>query len=136
MDVQLRSVKINTMKKTNIIFWIITGLFAAFILFSSIPDILLTPEAKTFMGHLGYPDYFTVFIGVMKVLGIIAILVPGFPRVKEWAYAGLFFDLIGATYSLIARDGFQPPIVIMLLPLVFCGISYSYFHKRLKAVAG
>ncbi|MBS1565233.1 MAG: DoxX family protein [Bacteroidetes bacterium] len=120
------------MKKTNIIFWVITGLFAAFMLFSSIPDILLTPEAKAFMGHLGYPDYFTVFIGVMKVLGIIAILVPGFPRVKEWAYAGLSFDLIGATYSVIAREGFQLPVVIMLLPLVLCGISYSYFHKRLK----
>jgi len=124
------------MKKTNIIFWIVTGLFAAFMLSASIPDIMLTPDTKAFMAHLGYPDYFTVFIGVLKVLGVIAILVPGFPRIKEWAYAGFFFDLTGATYSLIARDGLMPQMAIMLLPLIFCGISYTYFHKRLKAAAG
>lgn len=119
------------MKKTNIIFWIFTGLFAAFMLLSSIPDVMLSPEAKTFMGHLGYPDYFTRFIGVLKILGALAIVIPGSPRIKEWAYAGFFFDLIGATYSQIARDGFMPAIFFMLLPLGFWAVSYIYFHKRI-----
>jgi uncharacterized membrane protein YphA (DoxX/SURF4 family) len=120
------------MKRTNLIYWIVTGLFAAFMLFSSIPDVILSEEAKTFMNGLGYPDYFTRFIGVVKVLGVIAILVPGYPRIKEWAYAGFFFDLIGATYSQIASAGFMPQIAFMLIPIVLCTFSYIYFHKRLK----
>jgi hypothetical protein len=51
---------------------------------------------------VGVPLYLIPFIGIAKVLGVIAILIPGFPKLKEWAYAGLFFDLIGATYSICA----------------------------------
>ena len=120
------------MRKTNLIFWIVTGLFSAFMLFSAIPDIMLTEEAKAFMQQLGYPDYFTVFIGIAKVLGIIAILIPGYPLIKEWAYAGLFFDLFGATYSQIAKYGFMLATTFMLLPLIFLFLSYTYYHKRLK----
>ncbi len=120
------------MKRDNIIYWVVTGLFSAFMLFSSIPDIMVTEEARTFMRHLGYPDYFTHFIGVMKLLGVVAILIPGYPRIKEWAYAGLFFDLIGAVFSLMMVDKFQPPMLIMLLPVSFLWISYLYHHKRWK----
>src|SRR5882724_12122315 len=107
------------MKKTKIFYWIITGLFSAFMLFSAIPDILIVPDSITFMNGLGYPTYIIPFLGVAKLLGIIAILIPGYPRIKEWAYAGLFFDLIGATYSAIAHDGLQPQISFMLLPIAF-----------------
>lgn len=121
------------MKKTKIYFWIITGLFSAFMLFSAIPDVLMLPEAITFINHLGYPNYFVPFIGVAKVLGIIAILIPGFPRIKEWAYAGLFYDLTGATYSNIATDGFHPSILVMLFPISFLFISYYLHHKKMQA---
>ncbi len=119
------------MKKTKIFYWITTGLFGAFMLFSAIPDILSIPEALTFMSHLGYPNYIVPFIGVAKLLGVIAILVPGFPRIKEWAYAGLAIDLTGATYSVIASDGFKPDVLIMLLPLGFMVASYLLHHKIL-----
>lgn len=122
------------MKKNNILYWTITGLFSAFMLLSAVPDILVVPDAVTFMNHLGYPRYFIPFIGVAKLLGVIAILIPGYPRIKEWAYAGLVFDLIGATYSQIANDGFQPAVLFMVLPLVFVFLSYSLYHKRVKAV--
>src|SRR5687767_12391808 len=95
------------MKKINIAYWIITGLFAAFMLFSAIPDIMVVPEAVAMITGLGYPKYLIPFLGVAKLLGVIVILIPWFRRIKEWAYAGLFFDLIGATYSSIAKDGFQ-----------------------------
>lgn len=122
------------MKNTNIIYWIVTGLFAAFMLFSAIPDVLLTPEAKTFINALGYPDYFIRFIGVAKSLGAIAIVVPAsFPRIKEWAYAGLFYDLIAAVISQFAVSGFQPGVLFMVLPIGFCIASYFLHHKRLKA---
>ncbi len=122
------------MKKTKTIFWIITGLFSAFMVFSSIPDILMVPDALKFMSSLGYPDYFTPFIGVAKLLGIVAILIPGFPRIKEWAYAGLFYDLFGAVYSQIAVGGFSPPILIMLLPIGFLFVSYALYHKIQTAI--
>ena len=96
------------MKKTNALYWVFTGLFSAIMVLSSIPDIIMSPDAVTFMHQLGYPDYFIPFIGVAKVLGVIAILIPGYPRIKEWAYAGLFFDLIGAVYSQVATTKNKP----------------------------
>jgi len=117
------------MKKTKTIYWIITALFAAFMIFSSIPDLLSKPEAIAFLGHLGYPAYIVPFLGFAKLLGVVAILIPGFPRIKEWAYAGLFYDLIGAVYSGIANDGFDPMMLIMVLPISFLFISYYLYHK-------
>ena len=118
------------MKKTKIIFWTITGLFSAFMLFSSVPDILVVPDAKSFMNHLGYPDYIIPFLGVMKLLGIIAILLPGFPRIKEWAYAGLVFDLISAFYSIIASGQSAANWVFMFLPLSIAAASYIFYQKK------
>jgi hypothetical protein len=121
------------MKKTKIIYWIFTGLFAALMLFSAIPDMMVVPEAIEIMsGQLGYPIYLIPFIGVAKLLGAIAILVPGFPRLKEWAYAGLVFDLIGATYSEVASGHGGGEVAFMLLPFTLVFGSYMYYHKRLK----
>ena|ERR1041385_1378439 len=117
------------MKKTKVIYWIITGLFSLFMLFASVPEIINGPDARAFMNHLGYPDYINPFLGVAKVLGIIAILVRRFPRITEWAYAGLVFDLIGATYSQIGADGFKPDELFMLLPIIFVAVSYYLYHK-------
>src|SRR3712207_4028746 len=106
------------MKKTKVLYWIFTGLFSAMMLGSAIPDIILDPIAvKGMHQDLGYPVYFIPFIGVAKVLGVIAILVPGFRTIKEWAYAGLIFDLIGATYSIIAAGAPVSAWLPMILPL-------------------
>lgn len=118
------------MKTTNILYWVFTGLFGAFMFFSAIPDIMVTEEAVTFITGLGYPKYIIAFLGVAKALGVIAILVPGFPRLKEWAYAGLFFDLLGATYSAICSGGLQLAQLFMVLPFGFLALSYIYYHKR------
>ena len=123
------------MKKTKITYWIITGIFAAFMLFSAIPDVLAAPEAVTMITGLGYPKYFVPFIGVAKILGVIAILLPRFNRLKEWAYAGLFFDLIGATYSAVAVGGFSLPLAFMMLPIGFLFLSYFLWHKTRKAAS-
>ena len=119
------------MKKTKIIYWIITGLFAAFMLFTAIPDIILVPDAIKFMTDLGYPLYFIPFIGVAKVLGSIAIVIPGFPKIKEWAYAGLIFDLIGAMYSIAATSGIAASAPLLLF-IAFAFASYYFYHKKLK----
>ncbi|HTL80185.1 MAG TPA: DoxX family protein [Bacteroidia bacterium] len=117
------------MKKDKIIYWSVTILFSGFMIFSAVPDVMSAPEAKVFMNHLGYPDYIIPFLGVAKILGVIAILIPGFPRIHEWAYAGLFFDLLGATYSNMAKDGFDPSMLIMILPFAFLFISRFYSQR-------
>lgn len=121
------------MKKLKIIFWVFTIPFVAFMMFSAIPDILVTEEAHKFMTELGYNDTVTRFLGIAKTLGCIAILVPGFPRLKEWAYAGLFFDLLGAVVSAAGTYGLDPAMSFMILPVVFLFGSYIYHHKILKA---
>jgi uncharacterized membrane protein YphA (DoxX/SURF4 family) len=103
------------MKKVNLIYWIVTGLMSALLLLSAIPDIMKSADALGFFKHLGYPEYLLPFIGVMKVLGVSAVLVPRFPKLKEWAYAGLTFDTFGALYSHISSgdgvDGFLPALI-------------------------
>jgi hypothetical protein len=121
-------------KRTNTFYWIFTGIFAAFMLFSAIPDILMVPQAVEFMTHLGYPEYFILFIGVAKILGSIAIVIPGFPIIKEWAYAGLIYDLLGAIYSIFSI-GEAAGSVPVFLPLVVGICSYIFYRKRLKEKA-
>ena len=118
-------------KRNAILFWVFTGLFSAFMLTSAIPNILSTPQWVEVFKQLGYPLYMLPLIGTAKLLGIIALLVPGFPRVKEWAYAGFFFDLTGAAYSGLAVGGFHPLMLVMLVPYGLGTLSYIYHHKRL-----
>ncbi len=122
------------MKKTNILYWIFTGLFAALMLFSGISNFLLTQESIDFISRLGYPTYFIRFIGLAKLLGVIAILLPGFPKIKEWAYAGLFYDLIAALYSLIAIGDPIGPSMFLLLPIALGALSYYFYHKKLNNI--
>ncbi len=122
------------MKKTKIIYWIITGIFAALMIVAAIPDLLVTPQAVAIVTtQLGYPNYITSFLGLAKLLGAIVVLIPGFPRLKEWAYAGLAFDLIGATYSMIAIGTPASKWVFMLVWIVLLFASYFYYHKMPKA---
>ena len=92
------------MNKLNLLYWIITTLFSAFMIFSSYGGLVLHDEAVALLhGHLGYPIHFIRFISVAKVLGAVAILLPMVPgRVKEWAYFGFFIDLLGAIVSFAA----------------------------------
>jgi hypothetical protein len=123
------------MKQNRIYYWTFTVLFAALMLLSAIPDVINSPEAVAFMTMLGYPTYFTQFIGLAKVLGVIAILIPGYPRVTEWAYAGLVFDLSGATYSQIAVSLDWGGLAFMGFALLLAFGSYHFYHRRRKAFA-
>ena len=120
-------------RRDTVLYWIFTALFCAFMLTSTIPNILSAPEWVEIFKQLGYPPYMLPFLGVAKLLGVIALLVPGFPRIKEWAYAGMFFDLTGAVYSGLSVGGFDPKMLIMLVPFGLGALSYIYHHKRLKA---
>lgn len=112
-------------------YWIVTILAAALMTMSAIPDVLMAEEALEFFRHLGYPQYLLPFLGVAKLLGVAAILQPWFPRLKEWAYAGLVFDLIGAFYSHLSVG--DPPSfwIFAVIGLVLVSMSYV-LHRRLQ----
>jgi uncharacterized membrane protein YphA (DoxX/SURF4 family) len=124
------------MKKINIAYWVVTILLAALMAFGAIPDAISHPEAvKMVCDHLHYPPYFLPFIGIAKLLGAIAILVPGFPKLKEWAYAGFFFDITGAVYSSMAVG--DPPSAWAMTIVLGYGLifgSYFLYHRRRKAM--
>ena len=82
-----------------IIYWIATALLSFGMLGSGIMQIIHHPEMIKLVSSVGYPEYFLTIIGIWKVLGVTAILVPGFKLLKEWAYAGLFFVMTGAFFS-------------------------------------
>lgn len=79
---------------------------------------------------LGYPTYFFAILGFWKVLGAIAILVPRFPRLKEWAYAGIFFDLTGAAASCAAVGGYGAYGFHVLAPLLIAGFTVASWALR------
>jgi hypothetical protein len=86
---------------------------------------------KLIHGMLGYPEYFIPFTGWAKLIGTIVLLIPGYGRIKEWAYAGLFFDLIAAVYSGIAvSKTFDPLMLTMLIWFIPGILSYIFWHKK------
>jgi hypothetical protein len=120
------------MKTTKILYWVFTILLIVLMLSSVVGSFMDGPDSVKFAQHLGYPLSIFKFLAVAKLLGIIAILIPGNPRLKEWAYAGFTFDLTGAIFSGLAVGD---PIVEWLP--VFIGLilifgSYITYHKLRK----
>jgi len=110
--------------------WTITGLMAALLLLSAVPDVLRVPGALAIFKHLGYPSYLLRFLGTAKMLGVAAVLAPGLPRIKEWAFAGLTFDVSGALYSHLSVG--DPPIAWMPALVALALICGSYVAYRLR----
>jgi len=105
-------------------YWVTTGLLAAVMLLGGIMDVTQNKEIVKAFTHLGYPLYFAVLLGVAKILGAIAILVPKFPRLKEWAYAGITIDLIAAAISHSAVGDDFGKIIVPVVFLVILTVSY------------
>lgn len=111
----------------KIAYWIVTVLTGLLMAGSGVPDVMMIPEAVDMFRHMGYPPYLLPFLGVAKILGGITIIQPKFPRLKEWAYAGLAFDVIGAIYSHLVLADYAlaiPPAVGLVLILT----SYVLFR--------
>jgi hypothetical protein len=79
---------------------------------------------------LGYPTYFFAILGFWKLLGAIAILAPRLPRLKEWAYAGIFFDLTGAAASCAAVGGYGAYAFHVIAPLIIAGFTVASWALR------
>jgi uncharacterized membrane protein YphA (DoxX/SURF4 family) len=104
-------------------------------IFSAVGGLQPSQQAIQLMHNgLGYPIYFIQFISIAKLLGAIAILIPRLSRVKEWAYAGLFFDLAGAIYSGVASSSKFDPMMLAMAIWILPGIlSYYFWHKKISS---
>ena len=121
------------MKKEKILFWSATGFI--FLFEGLMPALTMQTElAKEGIRHLGYPEYFGTALGIFKVAGSLALIIPQIPgRVKEWAYAGLTFDFIFAAISHGTVDGINGQTFLPLIVFVILVVSYFSYHK-LRAV--
>jgi uncharacterized membrane protein YphA (DoxX/SURF4 family) len=107
------------MKPRAIAYWVTTILGPASFVIGGYLNLTRDPQVMTTLAHLGYPPYFATIMGVWKLLGAIAIVAPGLPKLKEWAYAGFFFDLTGAAATrAFVGDG----VADILAPLVFLAL--------------
>ncbi|MDF2380108.1 DoxX family protein [Nostoc ellipsosporum NOK] len=120
------------MKKTKILYWVFTGLFCFMMLGSAIPDIISSSMAVKGFQDIQMPTYLLPFLGVAKALGVMAVLIPGYPRIKEWAYAGLFFDLAGAMYSIAAAGHPVQDWAFVAIPILLGVGSYIFYHRKSK----
>ncbi|MFH6942494.1 DoxX family protein [Flavobacterium sp. FlaQc-50] len=106
-------------KKNKIIYWVATLWLALGMTATGIVQLIQMKEEAEMIQRLGYPLYFLILLGVWKILGVIAILIPKFPLLKEWAYAGFFFAMSGAIFSHLycgdsAKELFGPVLLIVL----------------------
>ena len=109
---------------------------------TAIPQLLrmqqegaLAPPGVYGITQLGYPVYFLTILGVWKILGVVAVLIPKFPRLKEWAYAGFFFIMSGAIFSHIAVGDPVKEIFPSLLLLILTVVSWYFRPESRKIVS-
>lgn len=110
-----------------IIYWASTALTALLFTAPGLALVLRDPHFVAEMTRLGYPGYFLPFLGVWKILGAIVILIPGARYLKEWAYAGMVFDICGAIVSRAAAGDHGPELV---LPFVIAGVAALSWGSR------
>lgn len=117
------------MKRDKILYWITTGLVAFGFLSASAMYLTKSPELMASFSSIGLPAYFVMILGTAKLLGGLAVLNPWSAKLKEWAYAGFTFTLIGAVWVHIATN---TPFIAPLINLALVGVSY-FFHHRIKS---
>jgi uncharacterized membrane protein YphA (DoxX/SURF4 family) len=124
-------------KMKSLAYWITTATVATPLVLGGAMDAAAPPGPVAFLAHLGYPAYFCTLIGVWKVLGGIAILAPRFPRLKEWAYAGIVFDFTGAAISHAVAGDRAGYVLVPLVLTILAALSYTLRprSRRLEAVA-
>jgi hypothetical protein len=104
-------------------------------LFKAKAEGALAPPGVDGITHLGYPVYFLTILGVWKILGVVALLIPKFPLLKEWAYAGFFFIMTGAIFSHIATGDPANELIPSLLLLILTVVSWYFRPADKKIIA-
>ena len=112
------------MNKRLIGYWLATALFCLAMTAGGTMNLLRTELQKEAMVALGYPEYLMTILGVAKILGVVALLIPAVPLLKEWAYAGFTFDLVGAAASHAFVGDDPTEIIVPLVVLAIASASY------------
>lgn len=120
-------------KTSKIIYWISTAWLALGMLSTGIVQLLKVKTEVDLITNLGYPVYFLTLLGIWKILGVITVLVPKFPLLKEWAYAGFFFSMSGAIFSHLV-SGRPTEIFPSLLLLALTVISWYFRPAERKLI--
>lgn len=123
-------------RKRHTFYWVSTGLLVAQLTISAILLITRPPIVTTVVQHLGYPEYFPVFLGLAKLLGAIAIIQPWSATLKEWAYAGATFDLLAASLSHLAVHDSAKDVAEPWLIMVLIASSYITYMRAKRSVPG
>ncbi len=113
-------------KRNRILYWVSTVWLALGMLSSGIVQLLNVKEEVEFILALGYPGYFLPLLGGWKLLGVVVLLIPKFPLLKEWAYAGFFFNMSGAVFSHVASGSSMKDIIPPLLLIVLTVVSWYF----------
>ncbi len=121
-------------KRNKIIYWISTIWLALGMLSSGIVQLFNMKDEVNFILDLGYPVYFLTILGIWKILGVVALLIPKFPLLKEWAYAGFFFAMSGAVFSHIASGNSVNEIFAPLLLLILTVVSWYFRPANRKII--
>jgi len=121
-------------KRNKIIYWIATLWLALGMTSTGVVQLMKMQEEVDMFIRLGYPLYFLTMLGVWKILGVVAVLVPKFPLLKEWAYAGFFFAMSGAILSHLASGDEVKEILGPTLLLVLTAVSW-YFRPAERKLA-
>ena len=121
--------------KNKIIYWIATIWLALGMLSTGVVQLFKQKADVDQITHLGYPVYLLTILGVWKILGVVAVLVPKFPRLKEWAYAGFFFAMSGAAISHIVSDDSVKEIFPLLLLLILTMVSWYFRPENRKLIS-
>jgi hypothetical protein len=124
-------------KRNKIIYWVATIWLALGMVSTAIVQLFKMKSGQGGMDsiiHLGYPVYFLTILGVWKMLGVIAVLIPKFALIKEWAYAGFFFAMTGAIFSHIALGDSITTMLPALLLLILTTISWYFRPADRKTV--
>ena len=108
----------KTERKRATFYWLATALLVSELVIGGIWDVLRVPRVREVIERLGYPTYFLVILGVWKLLGAVALVIPRFPRLKEWAYAGVVFNLTGALISHVASGDIEPGPMAYLVVMI------------------
>jgi len=117
----------KNLKIKTIAYWVTTIFGPASFVIGGVLHFTQSEQVVSTLNHLGYPAYFALILGTWKLLGAIAIVVPGFPRLKEWAYAGFFFDL---TAAAVSRAAVGDSAADVFAPLVFLALVIASWALR------
>ena len=127
MENEIAIKEVKTSKGRIFAYWTTTGIVALQVAAGAYFDLTRFPAFSQIAQHLGYPIYLLTILGILRILALVVLLIPHFPRLKEWTYAGLFFEF---TVAVISHIAVGDAVNVWIMPLIFAGILIASWYLR------